>query len=656
VTSTESSAPLVLAVDDQPENLMLVEEILGDAGIVVCSAEDGVAAIRLIDSVHPDCVVLDVMMPRMDGIETCRRLKTRRETRFIPVVMLTALTSVQDRVRAFDAGADDFLNKPVDARELVRRVRSMVRLKGLRDALDTSESIVFAMAEALENSDPVSAGHSRRVLELAILTGRRIGLPETELEVLGKAALLHDIGKTGMNPEVLAAHDARVTPPVREYRLHPERGEQILAPFLSFARIRSLIRHHHERRDGSGFPGGLKGDELDRTIEILALANHADGLAVHLDDPAAVADALTAAADAGQFGKDLVDAFLETRSSPRRTLPEWSQLMPRPRLQATGHIVVACSATATLDNTVRALKTVGHQVSSASDLDALSELVVESAPDLIVLDAAISSHRDPDEVARGLRQICPRPLLPILLMTTAAGLRELAGSAAEGVDDVLVQPIDRTELVARAGSLVRQGAYLRDLEERHSVILGLASALEAKDPYTRGHSERVGILAARLGVAMQLSEGTCRTLRIAGQLHDIGKIGLPAGLLNKKTELSSDEYEAIKRHPNLTARICQPLRTLHETIPLARHHHERFDGSGYPDGLAGEEIPFGARILGMADAFDALTSARSYRSSFARSEALDVLQTETEVGRWDPQVFAALKAIVQSDEPPPQSS
>jgi putative two-component system response regulator len=326
--------------------------------------------------------------------------------------------------------------------------------------------------------------------------------------------------------------------------------------------------------------------------------------------------------------------------------------MPRPSLKANGHVVVASPASALLRTTERELTGVGHEVSTVRDLEGLFGFVAESSPDLVIMDAAVSPGRDPDDVALELRQRCPRPLLPMLLVTPAAGLSSVSRNPTLGVDDVLFQPVDRTELVARVGSLVRQGSYLRDLEERHSVILGLAAALEAKDPYTRGHSERVGILAARLGEALHLGEEVCRTLRIAGQLHDIGKIGLPAGLLNKASPLSPAEYESIKRHPNLTARICQPLRTLHEMIPLARHHHERFDGSGYPDGLTGEEIPFGARILGIADAFDALTSARSYRTSYARSEALDVLQEETEDGRWDPHIFAALKAIVQRDETP----
>jgi putative two-component system response regulator len=652
VTANVASPVQVLAVDDQPDNLMLVEEILLDAGFQVRTAVDGVEALEEVERQPPDCIVLDVMMPRMDGVEACRQLKTRRSTRFIPVVMLTALTSVEDKVRAFDAGADDFLNKPVDARELVRRVRSMARIKGVRDALDTSENVVFALAGALEGSDEASAGHSQRVMELALLTGRKVGLEESELEALGKASLLHDVGKIGMEPGILATHNVDETAESPEYRQHPERGEQILAPFLSFARIRSLVRHHHERRDGSGFPSGLRGDQVDETLEILALANHADALAIRLGDPEAVAEQLRCEAAEGVFTPALVDVLLEVRRpNPVGSMTDWSQLMPQPVLRTPGEVVLATDTVGVARTARRALGAAGHRVVVTSTTDDHRSSVVATAPDLVILDPGPGTGVDPDAMARELREVCPRALLPVLLITTGEDLRALSATSDDGVDDVLLQPLDATELTARAGSMVRLGTYFRDLEERHSVILGLAAALEAKDPYTRGHSERVGILAGQIGSAMRLDDETCARLRMAGQLHDIGKIGLPGGLLNKTSRLSEEEFREVRRHPVLTARICEPLRTLSDVIPIARHHHERWDGSGYPDGLEGEAIPLGARILGLADAFDALTSARSYRTSYSPAAALAMLTEETESGRWDPKVLAALRAVVRRDSP-----
>ncbi len=152
----------MLVVDDQPENLELVAEILADEGYRIRLASDGQAALEAVAAEPPDCIVLDVMMPRLDGLEACRRLKASSRTRFIPVVMLTALSAVDDKVAAFDAGADDFLNKPVHAHELRARVRSLVRIKRLRDELDTSEDIIVSMIQALERKAPHHAGHSQR--------------------------------------------------------------------------------------------------------------------------------------------------------------------------------------------------------------------------------------------------------------------------------------------------------------------------------------------------------------------------------------------------------------------------------------------------------------------------------------------------------------
>jgi len=160
------------------------------------------------------------------------------------------------------------------------------------------------------------------------------------------------------------------------------------------------------------------------------------------------------------------------------------------------------------------------------------------------------------------------------------------------------------------------------------------------------------VLAARLGRDLGLPDEDCWLLHMAGQLHDIGKIGIPESVLNKEGRLDSSELQTVRRHPDLGELICRPLKTLRRLLELIRHHHERYDGSGYPDGLQGEEISLGARILGMVDAYDALTSARSYRRSFTPEQALCLLNDETAAGRWDPEVFAALVRMVRSAAPP----
>jgi putative two-component system response regulator len=636
----------VLVVDDQAENLELVAEILADEGYKIELATDGQAALDAVAREQPDCIVLDVMMPRLDGLEVCRRLKAERRHRFVPVVMLTALSAVDDKVAAFDAGADDFLNKPVHAHELRARVRSLVRIKRLRDELDTSESIVASMIQALESKDPRHAGHSQRVATRAVRLARRVGLPARDVETVGKGALLHDLGKIGLAERLLGT-GALSGSELHDYQQHPVLGEQILAPLRSFGNVRALIRHHHERLDGRGYPDHLGGSELDVATEIVGLANFFDhSLAVHGSHAPAY---LRAAAGRGEFHRDLVEEVIaldaEPDGEPAVGLREWMDRLPAQEVARTGRVLVVDDTEANREVLQAVLSEEGHEVITVGSGAEARAALQERRPDLVLLDVKL-----PDcngfELCRELKERPETEFLPIILVTAHYELRDRTLSARAGADDFLTYPIHRLELIARVKSLLRLRLYFQDLEEYQSVILSLASALEAKDPYTHGHSERVGFLASRLGGRLGLSEQDCEILLVAGLLHDIGKIGVREELLNKPGRLTRDELLEVMAHPVIGEEICRPLRSARQALPMIRHHHERFDGSGYPDRLVGEAIPFGARIMGVADAYDALTSTRSYRHCLTAAEALDILSHETRVGRWDGRVVEALRAVL----------
>ncbi len=159
-------------------------------------------------------------------------------------------------------------------------------------------------------------------------------------------------------------------------------------------------------------------------------------------------------------------------------------------------------------------------------------------------------------------------------------------------------------------------------------LLGLANAVEAKDVYTRGHSERVAALARRIALAAGVAPGAAGTIAQAGLLHDLGKIGIPEGVLRKPGPLSEEEWSVMRRHPIVGAQIVAPLEFFADGAIIVRHHHERHDGSGYPDGLRGELIPLGARIVAVADVYDALISDRPYRPRLARAEVVRCLEAE----------------------------
>jgi putative two-component system response regulator len=636
----------VLVVDDQAENLALVEEILTSEGFTVELTADGGSALEKARANPPDCVLLDIMMPGLDGFAVCRELRSRRSTHFIPVIMLTALSESEDRIRALSLGADDFLTKPVNVAEVVSRVRSLVRIKHLRDELDSSDSIIVSMVEALESSSPSAAGHSRRVSATASALARTLQLDATSIEVVTKGAILHDIGKIGL--PLTSQHDRPgLTRDERNsFRSHPELGERILEPFRSFAPVRPIVRHHHERYDGSGFPDGLGGGDLNLESEIVAVANLIDDRLATGGRWGGVRESLSGDAAAGRFRRELVEAVARISPVEDRGSAAWHDMLPPPAPRTAGRVLIVGSDSAMLRSLTSTIAGAGCLVERVATSDEALDAECRRRPDLVVLDAQMSNGQA-DAICRALKSRPQTEYLPVLLVTGALpnAATDAAGTAA---DDVLVLPIGHAEIVARVRSLMRLRLYLDDLEERQAVIVALAFALEAKDPYTHGHSDRVGLLAARLGRRLGMSELECHVLRVAGLLHDIGKIGMPETLLNKRGRLDDDEMRQVRRHPSLGERICRPLRTMQPVLPLIRSHHERFDGSGYPDGLLGSQVPVGAQILGLADAFDALTSERSYRRDFSVSQAMKLLGREAVEGRWDTQLLDLLEREIAS--------
>jgi putative two-component system response regulator len=269
----------ILVVDDEAANRQLIEDILGAQGYSVITASDGVSALQKFERHRPDLILLDVMMPGLDGFKVCRKVKENPETRLTPVVLVTALSACEDRVKGIEAGADDFLNKPFDRNELLARVRSLLSLKAYTDELERAESVLFALARSIEGKDPYTAGHCERLSEYSEQLGRRIGLSQDEIRALRRAGVVHDIGKVAV-PETILLKPGKLTPD--EWKImkeHPITGERICAPLKSFRLVLLIIRHHHEKLDGTGYPDGLKGDQIPVTARVLTMVDVYDALA-----------------------------------------------------------------------------------------------------------------------------------------------------------------------------------------------------------------------------------------------------------------------------------------------------------------------------------------------------------------------------------------
>ena len=278
MTVDEKVRQTVLVVDDVVENVALVSDYLEEVGCDVRTANSGAEALATVEKAAPDLVLLDVEMPGMSGLEVCRRIKSSPATSMVPVVIVTAYSAVDDRVAALEAGADDFLAKPVEQTELVARVRSLLRVKTLYDSLMQTEQVVFALARAVEAKDDFTEAHSERVADLAKRLAMAAGLDPDTVAATYFAARVHDIGKIGVPDEILNKKEALNPDEVAAMRRVPEIGAEICKPLRSSHGITDIIRHQKERVDGTGFPDGLSGDQIPPAARILAICDAYDSM------------------------------------------------------------------------------------------------------------------------------------------------------------------------------------------------------------------------------------------------------------------------------------------------------------------------------------------------------------------------------------------
>jgi cyclic di-GMP phosphodiesterase len=291
------------------------------------------------------------------------------------------------------------------------------------------------------------------------------------------------------------------------------------------------------------------------------------------------------------------------------------------------------------------LRRESFEVNEASDGTSALDLCSSLVPDLILLDI-IMPGMDGFEVCRQIKATPQTRLTPVVLITGLSATEDRIRGINAGADDFLSKPINFNELLARTRSLLRLKQFTDELESAESVLFSLAHSIEARDPYTRGHCDRLSEMSARLGESLGLPEEYIKALRRAGIVHDIGKVVVPDAILLKRGPLSESELEVMRKHPIIGERICEPLRTFRLVLPIIRHHHEKHDGSGYPDGLRGPEIPITAAILQLADVYDALTTDRPYRAAIRREVALEMMDDEATRGWWDYGLFTAFRKIL----------
>ncbi len=292
----------------------------------------------------------------------------------------------------------------------------------------------------------------------------------------------------------------------------------------------------------------------------------------------------------------------------------------------------------------------GHEAVAVPDgLAALAAIAAEP-PDLVLSDVSMPGLNG-FEVCRRLKADPAKRLIPVVLITGIGDEFKLQGIDA-GADDFLSKPFSLGDLRVRVRALLRMKAFTDELESAEAVLCTLGRSIEAKDPCTEGHCERLAEYGVALGRVLALGEEEMRALRLGGYLHDLGKVAVPEAILLKTGPLTAEERQIVQRHPLVGEEICRPLRSLQAVLPIIRHHHERQDGSGYPDGLRGEAVPLTARILQVVDVFDALTTDRPYRRVLSLEAALATLETEVRRGWWDPRIVKAFREVVARTHAP----
>jgi putative two-component system response regulator len=308
-------------------------------------------------------------------------------------------------------------------------------------------------------------------------------------------------------------------------------------------------------------------------------------------------------------------------------------------------ILVADDSEANREVLTEMLRAERYRVICAEDGDAALDVMLNQHVSLALLDVMMPG-RTGFAVCRAVKSNPETRLIPVVLVTGLTDKEDRIQGIECGADDFLSKPVHKEELLARVRSLLRLKHFTDELENAESVVCTLARSIEAKDPYTEGHCDRLSRYSVRLAEHLDLHEDLRVALRRAGIVHDIGKVAVPEHILLKPGPLSPDERKVIQIHPVVGERICAPLKSFRHVLPIIRHHHEKMDGTGYPDRLGGKNIPLTARILTVVDVYDALTTDRPYRKALPPEEALWTMREEVKRGWWDESLVAEFEAMV----------
>ena len=596
----------VLVVDDEKKVCELFYRLLDREGYEVRTASSGQEALQILRDFPADLVITDMVMPRMDGMQLLAYVKEQYPD--LDVIMATGYGTIEDAVEAMRRGAYNFITKPFKAAELMQMTEQCLRARHVeREQLVLSRSVsVLELTRSLTRSMDVNVLPSRAAelarenfeVDSATILSYRPGQESFSLLAHSGAALPSwnsaDSSEM-MNRSARAAHDNEIV-----FDVDPHTGDCTAhVPLVLEGRPRGVL--FLRRQNGPAFH--VKDEELltlfashlTIALESARLYHVATRRVSELEELEATSRTLSLCMDWEKICTQVLSGALRLTKAEicgillvrdgapmLRTSPPFAE--SDPALEAIRARMMAALAPAA--NPFGADQVAGREAMRLESVHRLASFIsvpLVGQPGTLGLLAAFANQPE------------------CFSVEDVRALSALANNAATAIQN--------------AGSLTKIAAMYRE------TIEALAQAVDAKDPYTRGHSAQVRCYARALAQALHLGTGAIERLEDGATLHDIGKISVPDILLNKPGKLTAEEFAVIKSHATRGAELLTKASHLHDLVPIVRHHHERHDGTGYPDGLRGEEIPFEARIVALADAYDAIVSDRVYKQSLSPTEA-----------------------------------
>ncbi len=603
----------VLAVDDYAMNLDLLRGMLRDTDIAVDTAGNGKEALQLLQANQYHIVLLDHMMPGMDGVETLSEIRRQGLCQKTPIIVITANAVAGSREQYLEEGFDDFISKPIIAAHLMATLR-----KYLPQELIVEEQSIVLEGGASETTQESGQSFLENLSFLDTETG-----------------LMYCAGEEEFYREMLASY------------LENNKSDAVAEAFgkEDIENYQILV---HALKSTSLTIGATEVSEQAKELETAAKNKDWEFICGHHEKMIENYKVLM----------ERIDGVLNGKEEPEVVSADGTK-------EKEFHILIVDDDAMNLAIGERMLADKFNLTCAKSGAEAL-ELLETIIPDLILLDIHMPDMNG-FEVLEQMKKREALKEIPVVFLTADNDRDVEVKGLKAGAKEFIRKPFVADVMIERVSRLLefeRLKKHLnREVEKRtqestrrqqqvermsRQIVEALTKTVDAKDKYTNGHSERVALYAREIARRLGKSEEELENIYIAGLLHDIGKIGIPGSIINKPTRLTDEEYAIIKTHPGIGAEILEGITELPGIAIGAHYHHERYDGHGYPDGLAGEDIPEYGRIIGVADAYDAMTSRRSYRDPQTMNYVLDEIE-KGKGAQFDPQFAEIMIQIIKEN-------